>query len=123
MYSAYYPKGSLSKKLPFDAVSIPGSSVIQYLARDASKPGRSEESSANKKKQELELWTAIGTAQFSESVQQKSSSSGSGGEGETKNKKNEAVAIDLVLKELSSLLGLYFNGLEVPQPVQAHVKL
>jgi hypothetical protein len=114
----------LSKKLPFDAVSIPGSSVIQYLARDASKPGRSEESSDKKtNKQELELWTAIGTAQFSESVQQKSSSSSSGGEGETKNKKNEAVAIDLVLKELSSLLGLYFNGLEVPQPVQAHVKL
>ena len=40
--SAHFPPRALSAALPFDGVCAPSSDVIDFLARDASKPGRGE---------------------------------------------------------------------------------
>lgn len=52
--SAAVPFGSLSTNLPFDAVACPTSQHIQFLSRDASKPGRAADAAS-----EIEYWTAV----------------------------------------------------------------
>ena len=68
-----YPAGSLGgggAAVPFDAVSLPGSPLLQFLCRDASKPGRESESgsgaaaNANANANAGDLWTAVSTSQF-----------------------------------------------------------
>lgn len=55
--SAAFPKG-FSNSIPFDAVSVPGSTTIQFLCRDTSKPARQQLDSGE------EVWTAVSTTQF-----------------------------------------------------------
>ena len=58
---AYLLQSKLSKTLPFDAVTIPGSSTIQFLCRDSSK------SASNQVEQsQYELWKGISTSSFAE---------------------------------------------------------
>jgi predicted NAD/FAD-dependent oxidoreductase len=59
--SLTFPEG-FSSKIPFDAVSIPGSQLVQFLTREASKPGYVERS------QHGETWTAITTSRFASLV-------------------------------------------------------
>lgn len=56
------PNGSLSAHLPFDAVSLPTSPHVQFLAREASKPGRTTEGAPE------EFWTAISTPAFAKQL-------------------------------------------------------
>lgn len=53
--SATYPNG-FSDSIPFDAVTVPGSSLIQFLLREASKPGIFNDPDRG------ETWTAISTS-------------------------------------------------------------
>jgi predicted NAD/FAD-dependent oxidoreductase len=53
--SATYPKG-FSDSIPFDAVTVPGSPLIQFLLREASKPGIVQDPDGG------ETWTAISTS-------------------------------------------------------------
>jgi predicted NAD/FAD-dependent oxidoreductase len=53
--SATYPKG-FSDSIPFDAVTVPGSPLIQFLLREASKPGIVQDPDKG------ETWTAISTS-------------------------------------------------------------
>jgi hypothetical protein len=53
--SATYPKG-FSDSIPFDAVTVPGSPLIQFLLREASKPGFVHDQDRG------ETWTAISTS-------------------------------------------------------------
>jgi predicted NAD/FAD-dependent oxidoreductase len=53
--SATYPKG-FSDSIPFDAVTVPGSPLIQFLLREASKPGAVQDSEGG------ETWTAVSTS-------------------------------------------------------------
>ena len=67
--SALYPAVSSS----LEAATVPGSPVLQFLARDASKPGRPARrpawpQAAAVPGAEGELWTAVSTAAFAEQV-------------------------------------------------------
>jgi predicted NAD/FAD-dependent oxidoreductase len=53
--SATYPKG-FSDSIPFDAVTVPGSPLIQFLLREASKPGIVHDPDRG------ETWTVISTS-------------------------------------------------------------
>jgi hypothetical protein len=76
--SAFDPVGSWSSLLPFDAATVPGSSVLQFVARDASKPSRpttrSLPSSSSPPSSDAsgsgsgegELWTAVSTVAFAQ---------------------------------------------------------
>mmetsp|Transcript_15852 Transcript_15852/g.18705 ORF Transcript_15852/g.18705 Transcript_15852/m.18705 type:complete len:439 (+) Transcript_15852:58-1374(+) len=119
--SAYYPVNALSSVLPFDAVSLPSSHILQFLSRDASKPARKPshfiDINGSTKTMETELWTAVATAQFSESMRANQ-------KGSLPNRWHEEKALSIMNRELSRLLSLYFNKDEaaVPQPVSAHAK-
>ena len=87
-WSGYFPTG-FSERVPFDAVAVPGSSIVSFLARDASKPGRpalarmprSIASDSGDLGGDLggdlrgELWTAISTRDFASAVLANSTSS------------------------------------------------
>ena len=73
-WSGYLPVG-FSAQLPFDAVAVPGSPAVHFLARDASKPGRpalvrmpgaaaAGDGGASEGAPEGELWTAVSTPEF-----------------------------------------------------------
>ena len=55
---ANFPK-DFSKTVPFDAVSVPGSNLLQFLARNVSKPKRNNDG---------ELWTAISTSIYADNL-------------------------------------------------------
>ena len=77
-WSGYFPRG-FSASVPFDAATVPGSSVIRFLARDASKPGRPPERTIPTKHEELgELWTAVSTPAFAKAVLQHADAAESG---------------------------------------------
>jgi hypothetical protein len=58
--SATYPKG-FSDNIPFDAVTVPGSPLIQFLCCEASKPGMMD-SDSDSGVGGGETWTAISTS-------------------------------------------------------------
>lgn len=58
-WSGRFPADAPS--LPFDAASVPGSHVIQYLARESSKPGRAN-------RDDGEIWTAVSTAALAQDI-------------------------------------------------------
>jgi predicted NAD/FAD-dependent oxidoreductase len=51
--------------LPFDAVSVPGSHLIQFLARESSKPGRTKRMDGG------EIWTAVSTSSLAQDILQR----------------------------------------------------
>ena len=67
-WSGYFPVG-FSDHIPFDAVSVPGSPILSFLSRDASKPGRSALASGGGDSEVRgELWTAVSTSDFAAAV-------------------------------------------------------
>lgn len=55
-----------SQNIPFDGASVPGSHTVQFLAREASKPGRVKQEQSNTK--EDAVWTAVSTSAFAADV-------------------------------------------------------
>ncbi|OEU22401.1 hypothetical protein FRACYDRAFT_232556 [Fragilariopsis cylindrus CCMP1102] len=106
--SLTYPKG-FSQDIPFDAVSVPGSQLVQFLARDASKPGFNKNSNGDEKG---ETWTAITTSQMASSILSQPVLSDE--------EKSELVAQG-VISEIAQLLASY-NGGSTPEPSEVSVK-
>ena len=100
-----YPRG-FSQRIPFDAVSVPGSHLIQFLARDASKP------SSDNKEAEGEVWTAISTSLFAAGLLSEPGLS----DGE-----RLCEASNLLSEEIARLLSPYLCG-EALQPVKVSAK-
>jgi predicted NAD/FAD-dependent oxidoreductase len=103
--SLTYPPG-FSDRLPFDAVSIPGSRVVQFLSREASKPGRVDNAA-------VETWTAITTSQCASTILDRHDLSDD-------EKKNAVVAA--VTQEISHLVSKYHASNSTPDPIQVFVK-
>lgn len=93
--SAEYPTGT-SESIPFDAVTVPGSHLVQFLDRDASKPNSS-------KTEKGEVWTAISTSQYAASLLSKPGLS---------NEERQSEASSVLSAEVSQLLSPYHDGLE-----------
>jgi len=60
--SISFPVGTLSENLNFDAVACPTSDKIQFVSREASKPGRSNPNELT------ETWTAITTSAYAQDL-------------------------------------------------------
>ena len=101
-----YPPG-FSNTIPFDAVSVPGSPFLQFLAREASKPGRSRDGG--------DVWTAISTSQLAAHVMSSESMSA---------EEKESHIQHVLTSELANLVSPYFGGDEakVPAPTEVQVK-
>jgi hypothetical protein len=109
--SAVFPAG-FSARVPFDAVSVPGSRVLQFLAREGSKPGRRGNSHAGG---EEEVWTAVSTSRFArerasalrgpgEAGGEEGSASAGGAEAEA-----ESEVVQEMARELDALMAPYFK--------------
>jgi predicted NAD/FAD-dependent oxidoreductase len=105
--SATYPRG-FSNNILFDAVSVHGSSMIQFLARDASKPGRRSSDTDD----DGGLWTAVSTSQFANDMLKNGVSS-------------RDAAEEILSEELSRLFAPSFGGNVslVPKPQLISTKL
>lgn len=121
-WSGYFPAGA-SEALPFDAVTVPGSRIVHFLARDASKPGRPKlvrpPSSAGSPSaaaagvptpehqgEEYELWTAVSTSDFAK-VMDAGASLARGERGDSdRGGTTAAAAASMMSDEVSRLLGL-----------------
>ncbi len=103
---ATYPRG-FSDSIPFDAVSVPGSPYLQFLAREGSKPGKSEIDS--------DVWTAVSTSQLATHVLAMKDLSG---------KEQEEHIQRVITGEMANLWSYYFNSdpTMVPNPTTIHVK-
>ena len=113
-WSGYFPPG-FSDSIPFDAVTVPGSPIVRFLARDASKPGRRVEES------EGELWTAVATAEFSSQVlAQAAAITAESGDSE-RGGQAAATAEKALTAEVRTLLSPYFAGV-TPAPVAVSAK-
>jgi predicted NAD/FAD-dependent oxidoreductase len=99
---ANFPKG-FSNKIPFDAVSVPGSNLLQFLARNVSKP---------KRKNDGELWTAISTSIYADNLLSNSALSDAARQSE---------ASKTLSREISQLLSPYHEG-EAIQPLKVTAK-
>ena len=106
--SAVFPSTSLSRALPFDAVSVPNSQLIQFLARDGSRPGRVAHPAG-------ELYTAVSTSHFAQQLLQ--------GTAHLSSAAQTAAATDALTGELRRLVAPFFGDESaVPSPVQASAK-
>lgn len=115
-WSGLFPPGT-SAFLPFDAVSVPASRIVQFLARGASKPGRPVLIDGG------ELWTAISTPAFAaellrhegaEAMTQLSDSDKGGSAA--------VAATGLMAAEISSLFAQHIPGGAEPKPLRAAAK-
>ena len=123
------PQGT-SAPVPFDAAVTPGSNVLAFLSRDASKPERPRLASAidaGGGAVSGELWTAVSTVHF---ARQLLSSGGGGlssgglrepGDSEVKGATTAALAAQLMGEEVRRLLGS-FDGDGAPRLVHAAAK-
>jgi predicted NAD/FAD-dependent oxidoreductase len=82
-WSGRFPYNSLNQT--FDAVSVPGSHLVQFLALESSKPGRSKDEN---------IWTAVSTSALARDLLKR--------HGPTRNASQEAATI--LSKEVSKLL-------------------
>ncbi|KAL3894929.1 MAG: hypothetical protein SGPRY_013667 [Prymnesium sp.] len=110
--SAIFPAASLSSTLPFDAVSVPGSSHLSFLCRHASKPKRTDAAAG-------ELWSAVSTPSLAKQVLEDAGRV----EGDSR-RLVEAAAAAALVQELRYLCRPFYGGdlAAVPQPLEAHAK-
>jgi len=102
---ARYPKG-FSQSVPFDAASVPGSNLVQFLLRDASRPNSGSEET------EGETWTAISTSQYAAKLLSRPGLS----DGE---RLSEVSAV--LPEEIGQLLSSFHGG-DAPQPLKVSAK-
>jgi len=60
-WSGSFDDEDASKRLPYDAVSVPGSHLVQFIARESSKPLRNEGG----------IWTAVSTSHLAQDILQR----------------------------------------------------
>mmetsp|Transcript_24516 Transcript_24516/g.43497 ORF Transcript_24516/g.43497 Transcript_24516/m.43497 type:complete len:435 (-) Transcript_24516:3544-4848(-) len=101
--SLSYPDG-FSNPIKFDAVSIPGSRMVQFLVREDSKPGSIPGYG--------EMWTAITTSQLASTILERRDISD--------DEKRHAVAA-AVVEEVGQLVAPYHDG-DAPEPIHIDVK-
>ena len=93
----------------FDAVSVPGSNLIQFLARESSKPGRQT-------KEMTGVWTAVSTSQLAQDILR---------QGRKKNGRTpEEDALEIMSHEVTKLLfgnGTLSSQSSLPVPESASV--
>lgn len=101
-----YPMG-FSDSIPFDAVSVPGSQVLQFMAREGSKP--------EKLGMDADVWTAISTSQLAAQVLAREDLS---------IQAKEDYIQSVIVGEMAKLLSHYFDGdpSSVPLPTAVQVK-
>lgn len=128
-WSAIYPKG-FSTQVPFDAVTVPGSPIVSFLARDASKPGRTEFQHLRSKaasagvgpRSEGELWTAVSRTAMAAQV----IASAKAGENGDSDRGGDAagLAAQAMTAEVTQLLAPFFGGdaSKVPAPLDVAAK-
>lgn len=107
---ATYPPG-FSNSIPFDAVSVPGSPFLQFLASEASKPGGTKQQPSQEG--EGDVWTAISTSQLAAHVLESKDM--------TPKEKEEHVQ-RVLTGELAQLVSPYFGDEKVPTPTSVHLK-
>lgn len=100
-----YPE-TFSDSIPFDAVSVPGSSFVQFLSRNASKPGRDGVSSRC-------TWTAVTTSLLASDVLAKP---------EWSQEEQENYIQRVVTGEMAQLFQPYFSNSETPNPIKVSAK-
>lgn len=88
---------------PFDAASVPGSQIVQFLSREASKPGRAAPGEGG------EIWTAVSTSAMAKEVLAQ--------HGSTRAASDAATA--LISDEVAQLLGDGAEKTSVPTDASA----
>jgi hypothetical protein len=118
-WSGFFPVG-FSACVPLDAAVAPSSHVISFVARDASKPGRPVTRACDGG--EGELWTAVSTASFAQSILARAPSTDPGDSG--RGSEAATVAAQAMSQELARLFAPYFGDElgRVPQPLAAAAK-
>ena len=111
--SAHFPPRALSAALPFDGVCAPSSDVLDFLARDASKPGRDATAAGDG-----ELWTAVSTARFGAACIERCR-----GAADERRAAQDLAAVGM-RAELAKMLAPFFGGdaAAVPAPLKAGAK-
>jgi len=104
---ATYPSG-FSKSIPFDAVSIPGSRLLQFLANEGSKPGSGSQDDGD-------VWTGISTSELASYVLDDNA--------KDDDEKREHVQ-KILTTEIETLMSQYFghDDSKVPLPSSVSVK-
>jgi len=80
-----------SQNIPFDGASVPGSHTVQFLAREASKPGRMKQEQSSTK--EDAIWTAVSTSAFAADVLERLGSTREASEEASRVMSNEVSAL------------------------------
>ena len=124
-WSGYFPRG-FSDGVPFDAATVPGSPILSFVARDASKPGRpalATTASGSDGGVQGELWTAVSTPDFAAALLAGAQGGGSG-DSERGGGGAAAMAAEAMTGEVRRLLAPYFGGEaeSVPPPLAAAAK-
>ena len=116
-WSGLFPPGT-SSLLPFDAVSVPGSRIVQFMARNASKPGRPALEEGG------ELWTAVSTPAFAAKLLRHEGASGTSMPGDSDLGNRAALAAtNLMASEVCSLFQQHMlSGVDTPRPLRAAAK-
>jgi len=104
--SAWFEAGAVSSRVPFDGVSCPTSRHIQFVARDASKPGRPRVGIDGR-----ELWTAVSTIGYGRELLNGVA------EDDTK-----TVAVEME-RRLANLFAPFFGGDALSVPAAARVTI
>lgn len=99
-WSGYYPAG-FSEGVPFDAAAVPGSSLVDFVARDASKPGRPAAYDG-------ELWTAVSSAGFARTLLGRAAAAEAGDSDKGGAAAAEAAAA--ISSEMARLFAPFFGG-------------
>ena len=94
-----FPAGALASAVPFDAATVPGSPLVQFIAREASMPGLGDGGDDGG----LERWTAVSTQAFARAVARR----GEAAEGAMV---EEEEAAALLGAEVVRLLSPFFDG-------------
>lgn len=90
-----FPSGT-GKSMPFDAATVPGSHLVQFLDREASKPNTEQDV-------ERERWTAISTSQYASSLLESA---------ELSSEERLSEASDILSQEVCKLLSPFHSELK-----------
>jgi hypothetical protein len=121
-WSGYFASGT-SAAVPFDAVCVPGSRVVRFLSRDASKPDRAPlVPLPNEPSRSAELWTAVSTDEFASAMlAQESLERGESGDSD-RGGGTAAAAAEAMSSEVAKLLAPYTGDGDGARPLAAVAK-
>ena len=124
-WSGYFPRG-FSERVPFDAATVPGSTIVRFLARDASKPGRPATIAASEGEREGELWTAVATPEFAAEILARAAAITAESGDSERGGGAAAEAAAVMTSEVRRLFAPYFKeeggGDAAPEPINASAK-